>query len=212
MDWVRQAVRPLAIRRRQEVVDRFLSAMRLTDGDGEGTALDLGGPGWGTRLLAGLLRKPILALNIGRSELLATHWKEDFADGMEVLLLEGDGCALPLREKTVDYVFCDNVIEHVPKEQRQRLADEIERVCRTGYFITTPNFWSPMEFHSMLPLWQFLPARWRTSLTQRVGLGRAYEDVELLTAGELRMLFSRATVEGIGWLPVPETLVCWRLR
>ena len=56
-----------------------------------------------------------------------------------------------------------------------------------------PNLWFPLDPHTLLPGYQFLPA----ALQQRVsGVGAAgsYERVRLLDAAELRRLFPGARI------------------
>ena len=69
----------------------------------------------------------------------------------------GNGLALPYTKGDVDLIFSNSVIEHVGSfENQQIFADEIRRVS-DKYIVQTPSLWFPLEPHSLLPLFQFLP-------------------------------------------------------
>jgi hypothetical protein len=69
----------------------------------------------------------------------------------------GNGLALPYKKGEVDLIFSNSVIEHVGSYANQQIfADEIRRVS-DKYIVQTPSLWFPLEPHSLLPLFQFLP-------------------------------------------------------
>jgi Methyltransferase domain len=110
----------------------------------------------------------------------------------------GDGCNLPFPERSFDWVFCNAVIEHVGDFNRQqRLAAEIRRVARRGYFVTTPNKWFPLEQHTYMPFYQFMPRSMQRSLLRYApGWGNwdVMSEVRLLSYGEMRGMFPEAVV------------------
>jgi hypothetical protein len=66
-----------------------------------------------------------------------------------------DGLRLPFQDQTFDVVHSSAVIEHVGSWARQyAFVAECCRVARCAVFITTPNRWFPVEFHTVLPLVQ----------------------------------------------------------
>ena len=72
---------------------------------------------------------------------------------------QADGRALPFPDLSFDFAHSSAVIEHVGSRADQtRLLSELWRVCRKGLFVTTPNRWFPIEFHSLMPLVHWLPA------------------------------------------------------
>src|SRR5262249_2853874 len=61
-------------------------------------------------------------------------------------------------DSSFDYVHSSAVIEHVGSHQDQAaFIRQVWRVARRGIFLTTPNRWFPVEFHTVMPLIHFLP-------------------------------------------------------
>jgi hypothetical protein len=101
-----------------------------------------------------------------------------------------DGCQLPYRDKAVDLVVSNAVIEHVGLEPEQRRF-VLEHI-RVGQhcIITTPNRWFPVESHTsaLLRHWS---GEWRNSRP---------EFTRLLSLKEFkRLLPPNATVVGRRW-------------
>jgi len=72
-----------------------------------------------------------------------------------------DGRKLPFDDGSFDVVFSNAVLEHVgSREQQGAFLAELHRVSRRAVFITTPNRWYPIEFHSVLPLLHWLPPKY----------------------------------------------------
>jgi len=46
---------------------------------------------------------------------------------------------LPLKDKSVDFLMCTEVIEHLTKKEGLKLLSEIDRVCKGRVIVTTPN-------------------------------------------------------------------------
>ncbi|MGY1459521.1 MULTISPECIES: methyltransferase domain-containing protein [unclassified Luteimonas] len=84
--------------------------------------------------------------------------------------VRADGKDLPFADRSFDWVHSSAVLEHVGSagEQAKFLA-ELYRVSRKGLFVTTPNRWFPVEFHTVLPLLHWLPAPWFRALLRRLG-------------------------------------------
>ncbi|MCW3088213.1 MAG: methyltransferase type 11 [Sediminibacterium sp.] len=76
----------------------------------------------------------------------------------------GTALDLPYRSGDFDLVFSNSVIEHVgSRKNQQKFAEEVKRVC-PRYIIQTPSFWFPLEPHSLLPLFQYIPHKLRAVL------------------------------------------------
>lgn len=46
---------------------------------------------------------------------------------------------LPFSDKSIDFLICTEVIEHLTKRDGQKLLSEIDRVCRGRALVSTPN-------------------------------------------------------------------------
>jgi SAM-dependent methyltransferase len=134
-------------------------------------------------------------------------------DQSNVEVVVGDGTNLPFTDREFPLVFSSSVIEHVPRSLQQRFADEIRRVGER-YFVQTPNRYFPIEPHYQLPFFQFLPESLRRSLNRRFTLGWRerghWEDVNLLSAGDLRRLFPDAEIHRERILGITKSLMAVR--
>lgn len=71
---------------------------------------------------------------------------------------QANGLDLPFQDASFDVVHSSAVLEHVGSARNQeRFIAELVRVARRVVFLTTPNRWFPIEFHSLLPLVHWLP-------------------------------------------------------
>jgi SAM-dependent methyltransferase len=113
---------------------------------------------------------------------------------------------LPFAEQEFDLVYCSSVIEHVPPARRAAFATEVRRVGR-GWFVQTPALSFPIEPHSLLPGAHWLPPSLRKPYW-RLGAAREWEDISLLSRGELEALFGPALPERVG--PLVKSWVCVR--
>ena len=125
----------------------------------------------------------------------------------------GDGCSLPFRDRAFDWVFSNAVIEHVGDWKKQRqFADEIRRVASKGYFVATPNKWFPIDPHTLLPLYQFIPrGLQRKVVGYSPGFMREYEEINLLSRGQVQSLFPESVVTETGVPVFPNSIISyWR--
>ncbi len=111
---------------------------------------------------------------------------------------------LPFADGEFDLVYCSSVIEHVPPPRRAAFAAEVRRVGR-GWFAQTPARSFPIEPHSLLPGAHWLPARLRRPYW-RLGVAGEWEDISLLSRGEMQALFGPALPERVG--PLVKSWVC----
>lgn len=83
--------------------------------------------------------------------------------------VQADGANLPFPDKSFDLVLSFAVLEHVGnRKQQQAFVHELCRVGRICY-ITTPNRWYPVEFHTVLPLIHWLPPNLHRRILQWLG-------------------------------------------
>lgn len=121
---------------------------------------------------------------------------------------------LPFRDKEFDIAFCNAVIEHVGNAKRQKeFINEMLRVS-SSFFLTTPNRWCPLEFHTAIPLLHFMPKKMYRKILNM--LGETYwskeENLNLLSKKELRALFpkeSNVRIDNVRLLGVSTNLVAY---
>ena len=105
--------------------------------------------------------------------------------------VRSDGLSLPFPDKSFDLVVSFAVIEHVgSRTQQQAFVGELCRVGKTC-FITTPNRWYPIEFHTAVPLIHWFPPSWFRALLKLLGkhFFAKEENLNLLSEKEvLKML------------------------
>lgn len=123
--------------------------------------------------------------------------------------LVADGCRLPFANERFDIVFSNAVIEHLTPEGQRLMANEILRVGRS-WFVTTPNFWYPIEPHHKLPLFQYLPRSAQARIQRRLKTWPEDEPINLLTTTELQKLLPGGKVFKVRVTFYPETIVAFR--
>jgi len=130
--------------------------------------------------------------------------------------VEADGCDLAgFDDKSFDIAHSNSVVEHVGDWERMvQFAKELLRVSKK-YFVQTPNYWFPIEPHSMTPFFHWLPMPIRIWLVSHFQLGwwkkaasidealRIVESARLLNKKMFQELFKDAYVltERFFWLP-----------
>lgn len=78
--------------------------------------------------------------------------------------IKGSALELPFKKGDFDLLFSNSVIEHVGSYENQvKFAHEVKRVS-DKYIIQTPSYWFPLEPHSLIPFFQFIPHKIRAYL------------------------------------------------
>jgi hypothetical protein len=121
--------------------------------------------------------------------------------------IQGNALQLPFEKNEFDLVFSNSVIEHVGSwKNQQRFADEVRRVS-DKYIIQTPSFWFPLEPHSLIPFFQFIPHRLRAFLIMNFNINyfpkastyqealRVSHSTRMLTRHQFARLFPDATLQ-----------------
>ncbi|MEP6942880.1 MAG: methyltransferase domain-containing protein [Betaproteobacteria bacterium] len=137
-----------------------------------------------------------------------------------VRFVHANGLKLPFRDEAFDVVHSSAVLEHVGGASNQAAyIGECIRVARMAVFITTPNRWFPVEFHTSLPFLHWLPKQSYRRALRQLGLGFFAEErnLNLLSRRELERLapqgsgldFRVSAVALLGW---PSNLLLVGLR
>jgi 2-polyprenyl-3-methyl-5-hydroxy-6-metoxy-1,4-benzoquinol methylase len=109
--------------------------------------------------------------------------------------IQADGSKLPFPDQSFDLVVCFAVIEHVGDRAQQRAF--VQELCRVGRacFITTPNRWYPIEFHTTLLLVHWLPPAWFRQILKWLGkdFWASEKNLNLLSEKEVLSFFPQQT-------------------
>ena len=101
-----------------------------------------------------------------------------------VKLVFGDARNLNYPDDYFDIVFSNAVIEHAGERKDQcRFVHELMRVARRA-FLTTPNYWFPIDFHTLIPLAHWLPRGLRRRIYHLLGMERWADPAQLKLVSE----------------------------
>jgi ubiquinone/menaquinone biosynthesis C-methylase UbiE len=105
--------------------------------------------------------------------------------------IQASGLDMPFEDRSFDVVHSSAVIEHVGSYENQvKFARECARVAKKAVFLTTPNRWFPVEFHTVLPLLHWLPKAWFRAALRVFGMHffASEENLNLLSSRECRRI------------------------
>jgi SAM-dependent methyltransferase len=98
---------------------------------------------------------------------------------------------LPYSDKQFDMVFCSAVLEHVgTRAEQAQFVREVIRVSK-AFFLTTPNRWFPVDFHTLLPFAHWFPQNQHQAILRSLGhdfLAQT-ENLNLLSGKDVLSLF-----------------------
>lgn len=112
--------------------------------------------------------------------------------------VKADGRDLPFEDGAFDYAHSSAVLEHVgTSAQQAQFLRELWRVSKKGIFVTTPNRWFPIEFHTTLPLVHWLPTGLHRPIFKALGRGffADEQNLHLLSPGTLAQAAREAGIE-----------------
>lgn len=171
----------IAAYQRRRMFDHFLSASGILPSD---TLLDVGATSERTYEASNYVeawyphKSKVTAVGLDDASFL-----EELYPGMR--FVRADGRSLPFEDREFDVVHSSAVLEHVGSfEQQVTFIRECGRVAAKALYMTTPNRWFPVEFHTVLPLVHWLPKPAFRSLMRRIGHGFFAEESNLNLMGE----------------------------
>jgi ubiquinone/menaquinone biosynthesis C-methylase UbiE len=116
--------------------------------------------------------KPILGIEIDRKVILTNQ---------DVCV--GDATRLPLKDKSVDFLICNHLYEHVEQESRSKFFRELRRVLADegSIYMTAGNKFQLIEPHYQLPFLSWLPVTIARYYLRITGRGRDYSHIHFLS-------------------------------
>ena len=135
----------------------------------------------------------------------------------------GNGLSLEYKKGEVDLIFSNSVIEHVGSYANQQIfAGEVRRVS-DKYIVQTPSIWFPLEPHSLIPLFQFLPHSIRALLIMTFNINyfpkaKKYKEAIkvshstlMFTHKRFKQLFPEAEIQVERFLGIPKSYTAIKL-
>ncbi len=135
----------------------------------------------------------------------------------------GNGLSLEYKKGEVDLIFSNSVIEHVGSYANQQIfASEVRRVS-DKYIVQTPSIWFPLEPHSLIPLFQFLPHSIRALLIMTFNINyfpkaKTYKAAIIVSHSTLmfthkrfKQLFPEAEIQVERFLGIPKSYTAIKL-
>jgi hypothetical protein len=177
----------IAAYQRRRMFETFMAATTITPTD---TVLDVGATSDQTYDHSNYFeawfpdKSRITAVGIDEAHFLETQYP-----GLQYF--KADGRNLPFDDLSFDHVHSSAVLEHVGSRDNQALfLRQLWRVTRKSLFVTTPNRWFPVEFHTVLPLLHWLPPHLFRQVLTAMGKGFFADENNL-------NLLSRAALLGV---------------
>jgi SAM-dependent methyltransferase len=196
----------IAGHQRRIMYDRFIIETRIREQD---TVLDVGVTADRSYESSNYLeawyphKSTITAVGIDDASFLAQLYPG-------IRFLKANGLKLPFSDLAFDIVHSSAVLEHVGSFENQiQLVQECCRVARKSIFLTTPNRWFPIEFHTILPFVHWLPKPVFRQFMRRSGRGFFAEEsnLNLLDARNLASIVRH--VEDFTFRVSSVSLWCW---
>ena len=135
----------------------------------------------------------------------------------------GNGLSLEYKKGEVDLIFSNSVIEHVGSYANQQIfAGEVRRVS-DKYIVQTPSIWFPLEPHSLIPLFQFLPHPIRALLIMTFNINyfpkaKTYKEsikvshsTLMFTHKRFKQLFPEAEIQVERFFGIPKSYTAIKL-
>ena len=89
----------------------------------------------------------------------------------EIKTLQCDGREIPLKNNSFDIVISNATIEHVGNKRNQtKFIKEAVRLSKKLVFISTPNRYFPIDFHTLIPLIHWFPKKIHRFILKKFGL------------------------------------------
>jgi len=135
----------------------------------------------------------------------------------------GNGLSLEYKKGEVDLIFSNSVIEHVGSYANQQIFAGELRGFSDKYIVQTPSIWFPLEPHSLIPLFQFLPHPIRALLIMTFNINyfpkaktykaaiKVSHSTLMFTHRRFKQLFPEAEIQVERFLGIPKSYTAIKL-
>jgi hypothetical protein len=116
----------------------------------------------------------------------------------EIKTLQCDGREIPLKNNSFDIVISNATIEHVGNKRNQtKFIKEAVRLSKKLVFISTPNRYFPIDFHTLIPLIHWFPKKIHRFILKKIGLDffSKESNLNLLSDNELKNICENLKIE-----------------
>ncbi len=179
----------------------------------QAVVIDIGGSLTFWRAVSDIIQpRKIIIYNIDDGRMKMGVQQRD--DRIELHLYDGD--TVPQPDHAADIVICNSVIEHVPLDQRSRLAGEVMRVGKR-FVVQTPAREFPIELHFLLPFVHWLPRSLGRvairispfALLSGANAVQYFDQTQLLSREEFSGYFPSANLEVERVLGIPKSMLAF---
>ena len=128
--------------------------------------------------------------------------------------IKGDGKKINFEKDNFDIVFASATIEHVGSYNNQiNFLRECLRVSKNYVFITTPNRYYPLDFHTKIPLIHWLPKKIHRKILKLLGLNfySLEKNLNLLSKNDIQNILKILKIDNYKILKMNFLLLCSNL-
>ena len=147
-----------------------------------------------------------------------SNMREETDSHHNFTFIEGSATNLPdFADNHFDIAFSNSVIEHVGGPENEKLfAQEVRRLA-PSYWVQTPSIWFPLEAHTGIPFWWWIPKRVKDMLHRR--WEKILPDWNLMILGtvvikktDLNSYFPDGTLKTEMMLGLPKSYYTYRVQ
>tara|TARA_A100001011_G_scaffold133624_1_gene140855 strand:- start:1118 stop:1804 length:687 start_codon:yes stop_codon:yes gene_type:complete len=112
-------------------------------------------------------------------------------------VLKGDGRNIKLKNNSFDIVYSSATLEHVGSLKNQiKFVSECYRVSKRFIFITTPNRFYPIDFHTKIPFIHWLPKKIHRNILLILNM-KFYSkerNLNLLSVNDIKQILNNSSI------------------
>ncbi|MEK6910988.1 MAG: hypothetical protein AABW82_04410 [Nanoarchaeota archaeon] len=155
----------------------------------------------------------IIMLNLEEENLSDPRFKNEIGDATNIT---------GYNKYKANFVFSNSLIEHLSTfENQKRMAQQVISL-KLPYYIQTPNKYFPIEPHTLIPFFQFMPMTLRLFLAKNLNfyfynkekntliIEERAREIRLLTKKELKELFPEAQIYEEKFLGLTKSFIVYQ--